>query len=113
MPHSSSPSSVPASDMTSPPPLSTLHPLLSVPPATAPTTSLVALRLLAPAHVLLPPAPAADIAQRDKDVGDWKGGVVARHSLEGGSVPRGECPKRPHVAVGDGISRPLFLHFPQ
>ena len=70
------------------------------------------LRPLAPPFALLPPAPAADIVRRDKDVGDWTGWVVARRSLAVGSAPRGKIPSRPHVFVGDGISRPLFLHLP-
>ena len=32
---------------------------------------------------------------------------------EGGSAPRGKIPSRPLAVMGDGISRPLFLHLPQ
>ena len=71
------------------------------------------LRPLASPLALLPPAPAANIARRDEDVGNRTGGVVARRSVAGVSAPRGESPSRPHVVVGDGIRRPLFLHLPQ
>ena len=112
---SSLPSSDSASDVLSLLLLSPLHPSLLSPPAPPLPTSLVALQPLAPAHALLPPAPApaADIARRDEDVGDWTGGVVARRSLAGGSAPLGKWPRRPCVVVGDSISRPQFLHLPQ
>ena len=58
--------------------LSPLHHLLSSPPAPRLPTSLVSLRPLTLAHAPLPPAPAANIALRDEDVGDWTSGVVAR-----------------------------------
>ena len=107
------PSSDSASDDSSLLPLSLIHPSLSSPPAPPLPASLVDLRPLAPAHVPLPPAPAADIALRDKDFGDRTGGVVARRLLAGGSAPLGKWPIRTCVVVGDDISRPRFLHFPQ
>ena len=48
------------------------------------------LQLLAPPLALLPPAPAADIARKDKDVGNWTSGVVARGSVASGSAPCGK-----------------------
>ena len=86
-----------------------------LPPSQAllPPSSGGPLQPLAPPLALLPPAPAADIAHKYKDVGDQTGGVVARWSVVGGSAPRGKIPSRPRAVVGDGISRPLFLHLPQ
>ena len=94
-------------------PLSLFHPLLLSIPTPPLPTSLVALRPLALADAPLPPAPAANIAPRDEDVGYQTGGVVARRSLAGGSSPLGKWPRRPSVFVGDGKSRPRFLHLPQ
>ena len=93
--------------------LSPLHPSLSSPPAPPLPTSLVALRPLALVHAPLPPAPAADIALRDEDVGNRTGGVVARWLLVGESAPIGKWPSRPRIVVGDGKSRPRFLNLPQ
>ena len=108
-PHSSS--SVSASDVASLPPL---YPSLSASPPSPPLpTSPGPLRPLAPHHALQPPALAADIARRDENVGDQTGGVVAHWSLLGGSAHHGKCPRSPCALVGDGISRPLFLHLPQ
>ena len=76
-------------------------------------TSLRPLGLLAPPLALLPLALAADIAHKDKDVGDRTGGVVARDSLAGGSAPRGKYPRSPRAVVRDGINRPLLWHLPQ
>ena len=95
-------------------PLSPLHPsLLASPSSPLFPTSPGALRPLAPPLALLPPAPAADIAHKDEDVGDRTGRVVAHGSLAGGSAPRRKIPCRPHLVVGDGISRPLLQHLPQ
>ena len=83
------------------------------PPAPPLPTSLVALRPLALAHAPLPPAPASNIAHRDKYVGDRTGGVVACWSLAGGSAPLGKWLRRPRIVIGDSKSRPRLLHFPQ
>ena len=68
---------------------------------------------LAPPLALLSPAPAANIAHKDEDVVNRMGRLLARGSLSGRSAPCGKIPSRPHVVVGDGINRPLFLHLPQ
>ena len=103
-------SSVYASDVASLPPL---HPsLLASPPSLLLPTFLGPLQLLAPPLALLPPAPAANISLKDKDVGYRKGGVVARRSLAGGSTPCGKCSSRPRPVVWDCIRRPLLRHFP-
>ena len=84
-------SSVSASDVAS---LHSLHPsLLAFPPSPPLPTSLGPLQPLAPAHGLLPPAPVADIARKDKDFGNRTGGVVACGLLAGGSAPNGNAPK--------------------
>ena len=71
------------------------------------------LQPLAPPLAPLPLAPAANIALRDEDVCNQTGGVVAVRLVAGGSVPCGNIPSRPSAIVGDGISRPLFLHLHQ
>ena len=76
-------------------------------------SSLGPLQLLAPPSAPLPPTPDTNIARGDKDLGDRKGRVVARWSVAGGSVPHGKSPIRPLTVVGDGKSRPRFLHRPQ
>ena len=57
--------------------------------------------------------PSTYIAFKDEDVGNQTGGVVARKSVLGGSVPHRKIPNRPLNIVGEGISRPQFLHWPQ
>ena len=106
-------SSVSASDVTSLSPLSPLHLSLPAYPSPPLPTSLGFLRPLAHPHEILPPAPAANIARRDEDVGNWTGRVVTHRSLAGGSAPRGKCLRIPRTLVRDGISRPLFRHLPQ
>ena len=88
---------------------------LVFPPSLAlpPLTSLWLLRPLAPPYAPLPPTLAADIARKDKYVGDRAGGVVACWLVAGGSVPSGKRLSKPLAIVGDGISRPRFLHRPQ
>ena len=93
--------------------LPSLFPFLPPPPAPLPPPSLRLLRPLAPPRAPLPPSPAADIARKDKDVGDRTGGGDAIWSVAGGSAPRSKCTSRPLAVVGDGISRPRFLHRPQ
>ena len=78
-----------------------------------PPPSLGLLWPLAPPRAPLPPAPATNIARKDKYVGDGAGGVEARWSLAGGSAPHWKCPRRTLAVVGDGISCPRFLHHPQ
>ena len=68
-----------------PPPL--FLPLAPIPP---PPPSLGLLRLPAPPCAPPPPAPAANIARKDKDVGNWTSGVVARGSVASGSAPCGK-----------------------
>ena len=88
-------------------PCSVLLPLfLSLPSSRGP------LRLFAPPPVLLPPSLAANIACRDKYVGNQTGGVVVRRLVAGIYAPRGKIHSRPRVVVQDGISRFLFLHLP-
>ena len=82
-------------------------------PALLPPSSLGPLRPLVLPRAPLPPDPAANIYRRDKDFGDHTGGVVALWLMAGGYAPRGECPSRPLVIVGDDISHPRFLHRPQ
>ena len=61
----------------------------------------------------LPPALAANITCKDKNVGDRTGKGESRLLVAGGSAPYGKCPSRPLAVVGDGIIRTLFLHRPQ
>ena len=75
--------------------------------------SLGILRPLAPPCAPLPPAPAADIARKDKNVGDRTGRGEARWLVAGGSAPHRKCPSGPLAVVRDGISCPLFLHWTQ
>ena len=89
-------------------------PSLVLPPSplTPPPLSLGLLCPPALPHASSPPALAANIARRDKDVGNPMGGGEARWSTAGGSALRGKFPSRPLAVVGDGISRPPFLHQP-
>ena len=75
-----------------------------------PPSSLGLLRPLSPPRAPLPPAPAADIVRRGKNISNRTGGVVARWLVAGGSATHGKCPSRPLSLVGDGIIRPQFLH---
>ena len=104
------------------PPLSP-HPMLCCSPHSPCSTSrfrppllptyLGALRPLTLPNALLPPAPAANIARRDKYVGNRMGRIFVLWSLASGFVPRIKFPSRPRAAVRDGISRSLFHHLPQ
>ena len=49
----------------------------------------------------------------DKDFVNQTGRGEACYSVADGSVPRGNCPNMPLAVVGDGINRPLFLHWTQ
>ena len=74
----------------------------------SPPSSRGPLRPLAPPLALLLPSLAADIARRDKDVGNRTGRVGALMLLADGSAPCGKSPSRPRVVVGDGIICSLF-----
>ena len=82
-------------------------------PTLPPLPYLGLLRPLTPPRAPLPPALAADISRKDKDVGDRTSWVVARWLVAGGSAPRGKSPSIPLDVVGDSTSRPQFLHRPQ
>ena len=73
------------------------------------------LGLLIP-HVLplAPPLPtsAANIARKDKYVGNQTGRGETGWPNAGGALPRRKCRIRPLVILGDSIRRPLFLHCP-
>ena len=103
-----------------------LHPRLSarqpcsipVPPPFSgapppPLPSLGLLRPLAPPRGAPSPGLTINISRKDKYVSNQTGGVVAHWSVAGGSAPRGKIPSRPLSVVGDGMSRPRFLHRPQ
>ena len=92
-------------------PLPSLVLLPALPPP--PPPSLRVLRLPAPPRAPPPLALSPDIARKDKYFGYRTGGDEARWPTAGRSAPRGKCPNRPIAMVGDGISRPLFLHLPQ
>ena len=91
------------------------RPSLFLLPALLPPPLLSRGLLRLPAPYLAPPplAPAANIACKDKDVGNWTGRSETIWSAAGGSALRGKSPNSPLAVVGDGISHPWFLHQPQ
>ena len=58
------------------------------------------------------PRPSILVVRR-KIFGNQTGGVVTSGLFMGGSAPRGKTPSRPHLVIGDCISRPLLWHLPQ
>ena len=89
------------------PPPSLFLPLAPLHPPPSP------IRLLHPPRAHHPPALATNIVCKDKDVGNQTGGGEAHGSVVGGSVPCRKGLNRTLTVVGYGISRNLFLHWPQ
>ena len=82
-------------------------------PLLPPPPSLGILRPPAPPLAPPPPDLATDISHKDEYVSDQTGVGETCLSTSCGSAPRGKFPNRPLTVVGDGISRPRFLYWPQ